>query len=465
MSGRALPNPLRRGGDAHNAVPFGRTAIALLVVGTVIYLAFILYKMDFTVVSSRYEITAEFVDAGGLAPGDRNPVTINGVRMGKLTGVRQQDGRTLATLSMTSESKGHIHRDATIELVPRSGLQDVTIDIDAGTPSSPALGDGARIDAAHTQTYVGVDRVTQTLDADTRAYVQIALQELSGALHGRSGQLKAGLDALGPTVSDAQRVTRVLADRRTLLAKLVTETDKVFSTLGRRGDQLRDAIHYGQQTVAATAGREQELAASVRGLPGTLTEVRSALRGVQQLAQPLNPALEQLRPTAKALPGGLRALRRFVPVGDRLVDELRPLLAVAPQPVARLRSALEQLGGASRALTPGTAKLEPALHSLSANIASGGAAEMLSRVSGVLSTDDDVGPVARGSIVAEEKPYPENFGLPVGTTPAGRKKLGVDIDSALNLTCLLVNKLACDLRSLIPGTPSFDPPRSQEAVK
>ncbi|HYF27378.1 MAG TPA: hypothetical protein VD931_16660, partial [Baekduia sp.] len=72
----------RRGGHAHNAIPFGRTAIAMLIAGTAVYLAYVLYQMDVTVVSQRYELEAEFSDAGGLSPGDRNPVTVNGVHLG-----------------------------------------------------------------------------------------------------------------------------------------------------------------------------------------------------------------------------------------------------------------------------------------------------------------------------------------------------------------------------------------------
>ncbi|HYF24176.1 MAG TPA: hypothetical protein VD931_00415, partial [Baekduia sp.] len=360
--------------------------------------------------------------------------------------------------SMERESKGHIHRDASVQLVPRSGLQDVTVNISSGSPEAPALGDGDRIRASRTSTYVGVDRVLSTLDADTRAYTQIAVQELGKALRGRNSELKAGLNALGPALSDTEEVARVLAERRRLLADLVTEMDTIFSTLGRRGRQLREAIHFGRRTVSVTARRDRELAQSVRELPGTLTAVRAALQGVERLAVPLNPALEQLRPTARALPEGLRALRRFVPVGNRLIADLQPLLRDAPRPVANLRSALTALGPASRALTPGLRKLAPTLQPVAEDISDGGASEMFSRVSGVLSTNDALGAVARGAIVAQELPYPENFGLPAGASAAQRRVMGRRIQEALNLTCLVINRFACTPRVRVPGTPGHVPP-------
>jgi phospholipid/cholesterol/gamma-HCH transport system substrate-binding protein len=329
----------------------------------------------------------------------------------------------------------------------------------------PVLGDRGQIDATRTSTYVGVDRFTAILNADTRAYAQVVLQELQSALTGRDVQLRQTIDELAPVLGDTTRVTNALAERRQLLASLVTQLDRVFGTLGQRGTELAAVISAGRQTLHATGARNAELAGTMQALPSTLSAVRQAFSAVEQLSVPLTPALERLRPAAKALPAAVRSLRAFIPTGFELTDALGSLVRIAPPGVQGLQRVFGQLAPAARALEPGAARLNDAVTPVANDLGSGAAAIGLSRVAGVVSTDDPLGPVARGTIVAAEQANPVDYGLPANASPAARARMFRQIDLSLNLTCLLVNAFACRFRTIIPGLSEYLPPSMRKAAR
>jgi phospholipid/cholesterol/gamma-HCH transport system substrate-binding protein len=446
---------LRRGRRSFNEVPLGRLAIAAVVVGAVLYGGWILHRMGFSVISSGYTLSAEFSDAGGLGVSTRNPVVINGVPEGRLTAIHYRNGLAVATLSMTAQSRGYVHSDATIELIPRSALQDVAIDIHPGTESKPALGNGATIGSASTSSYVGVDGLTDIFDADTRSYADVVLQELDTALHGVGGPLRADLQQLAPTLDDASQLAGVLSRRRLLLAGLVTHVDLLFTTLGHHGSDLAAAIRLGEQTVGVTAARDTELASSVQELPATLTAARAAFAAVQRLSAPLVPAIGRLEPAARALAPAVGQLRAFIPVGERLTRSLGGFVAAAPPGVSGIDHVLTQLGSTASTLDPGTAHLSDAITPLAKDLAPGTFGQLMANVSGVFSINDAVGPIARGAVVAVEPPLAADFGLP--SLGSSTTSLDHELDLSLNLSCLLVNAFACDFRTLTPGLPEYLP--------
>ncbi len=431
------------------AIPFGRITI---VVQAVAALAFVVYlfasdNVSAPLIHQSYVLKAAFDDASGLTGKDGRDVTIAGVRVGKVTGVRYSGGRAVADLELDDDVKGRVHRDARVAIVPRSALQDQTLEITPGSRGG-VLEDGDQITASVTASPVQLDRVLETLDTDSRAQLQILLGQLRTGLHDRQTPLREALGRLDDAVSSSSQVADALADRRRLLTGLVTELDTVFTTLGDRGAALREVITSGRRTLQTTAGRDAEIAASMRELPRTLDGLGTALADVRTLAQPLQPALEGLRPTAKQLPETLRSLRDFVPSGQGLVDDLGKLVSDGREPVAALRGALEQLGPSSEALREPVAGLRPILADIDRNKT--GIGLLGERFSGIFSTNDANGPILRG-LGFFEKLNPANLGAP-GASGAQLRTLQRKSVRALLKACK-DNPLACIARYLIPGLP------------
>ena len=369
------------------------------------------------------------------------------MRVGKVTGVRYSGGRAVAELELDNDADGRVHRDARVAIVPRSALQDHIVEITPGSRGG-VLEDGDHIVASATATPVQLDRVLETLDSDSRAQLQILLRQLRTGLRDRETPLRKALGRLDDAVGSSSQVADALADRRELLAALVTELDTVFTTLGERGASLRQVITAGRRTLQTTAERDAEIAASVRELPRTLDGMGDALADVRALAQPLQPALEELRPAAKQLPKTLRSLREFVPSGQGLIDDLGRLVSDGGESTAALRGVLKELGPTSEALREPVAGLHPILAAIDKN--KNGIGLLGENFSGIFSTNDANGIILRG-LGFFEKPDPANLGVP-GATGAELRSLQRKSVRALLKACK-DNAIACLARYLIPGLP------------
>ena len=68
-----------------------------------------------------------------------------------------------------------IYRDATALLRPKTGLNDMVIELDPGTPAAGEAPHGFTIPVNQTLPNVNVDEILSSLDADTRSYLQLLL--------------------------------------------------------------------------------------------------------------------------------------------------------------------------------------------------------------------------------------------------------------------------------------------------
>jgi ABC-type transporter Mla subunit MlaD len=294
-------------------------------------------------------------------------------------------------------------------------------------------------------------------DADTRAQVQVLVGQLAAGLRGRSPQLRSDLTDLASVVDSTSQVTGALAERRELLARLTRDLDSIFGTLGDRDQQLAGAIDAGQQTMSVTASRDREIAAAMRELPATLSGAGTALNSVDALSQPLEPALTELRPFARRMPGALQRLRDFVPSGSRLVDDFDNLTTNGNGPVKDVAASLRELGPAATGLRSSTEKLLPSLQAIDEN--KNGIGEVGDHFSGVFSTNDANGPILRG-LGFFEPINPADLGFSSGEGQAAQ----LDAVKALTQVCLGSNPLACLVRYLVPGLPGTVVPNGEGAL-
>lgn len=399
----------------------------------------------------RFTIKAEFADAAGLNPVKQPPVFVAGVPSGLLDGVDYdpKTGRAVATLELDSDVRGKIKADASAEIVPRSPLNILEVDIDPGSANAPELPENALIREGRTSGPTNLDRVTGVLDVDTRVYVQVLLDQLDVGLRGRSSSLRSALRELGPMLDSTGRVAAALADRRRLLSRLVSDLDTVFSVLGRRGDDLRDAITAGESTFGTVRRRQAELAETVRRLSPALRNTALAMDEFDRLSVPINRALALLRPFADRLPSGLRALRSFVPEGRGLFRDVNELSVEGLHPIRELRGLLAELGPASRELTPSVRRLHPILRAYDEN--GYGIGELGSNFTGNFSGQDAAANTLR-AYAFFEPPRPENFGGTSGL--ALRRRLA----RAFERVCTdQQNAMACVARALTPGLPRLEP--------
>lgn len=292
--------------------------------------------------------TAVFAPGESLTPGQGQTVTIAGVDVGEITRVDVQDGRARVRFRLRGKYARMVRRDATALLRPKTGLDDVVLELDPGTPSAPRVEAGFTIAEARTTPNVDPDEILASLDVDTRSALQLLLQATRAGVgsEDRARDLSRGLRETGPVVRNLRRVGEALDDRARNTERAVRSIRQVSDELAKnRGDVVR-AVQTTDAVLGTVARRRDDLRAALRSLPSTLRTTRRALVDVDGLAAELPGATTALRPVANALAPALRATRPFLrgttPVID---DQLLPLTTRTLPTVRRLRSAVAAMNG------------------------------------------------------------------------------------------------------------------------
>jgi phospholipid/cholesterol/gamma-HCH transport system substrate-binding protein len=285
--------------------------------------------------ASYYTINADFPSATAVVAGLGEPVNVAGVRVGQITGTALRDGLAVIHMQIDPAKMPRIYRGAHADLVPRTPLQDMQVNIWPGERSAGPLPSGASIPAGQTLTPVAADEVLGALDTDTRTWLKSLLVSLGQATSGRGRDIRALLKAFAPTAGQLRQLTSLLGARRADLAELVHDFGAVMSAASQKDGQLRTMIQAGQQAIGALSSQEVALRQSVAALPGTLQATRTTLNHLIGLADALGPTSVALEPSARSLPETLSRTRTVLRSAALLpLEEIRPFVS-AVRPLAR----------------------------------------------------------------------------------------------------------------------------------
>ena len=283
---------------------------------------------------SHFELKAEFSSSQAVTPGQGQTVDLSGVKIGSVQGVNLESGRAVVTMNIDPKDAPLIHSDASLLLRPRTGLQDMTIEIDPGQ-NGQEVQEGSTIPLANTEPNVNPDQILASLDGDTQSFLQLLLQGGAQGLYGHSEQLSAGLRRFDPTVRDIARINSALVKRRQNLRR-VKEQNAIRATL-------------------------QEF-------PPTLQQTQSTLTSANRFAQILGPASRKLIPSAQALAPALRQVRPlFRETTIPIKTQIRPFARASQKPLKHINQASQPLAETTTSLTKGFNDLNLLLNALAYN--------------------------------------------------------------------------------------------------
>lgn len=296
------------------------------------------------------QLYAEFDNAQAVTAGQGQTVDVAGVQVGEIGSVQVENGKALIRLDITKEDElGPVYSNAKLFLRPKTGLNDMAVQMDPGKPD-PALPkdglleDGDRIPIANTQSNVNPDAVLAALDTDTRRYLQVLLNAGAGGLKGRSKDLRAILQASQPTLGHARRVATEVADRRAKVKRLIRNLRLLAGAAADRDDDLRSLTSSAAAVLRTLGERDAEIQEAVTRLPGTLSATREALVEARGFAGDAQPALAELRPLARELAGDLRAARPLLRDALPVVrDDVRPLVRETGPLLTKLRPSVDKI--------------------------------------------------------------------------------------------------------------------------
>ncbi len=355
-----------------------------------------------------FELRAEFISAQAVIPGQGQTVNLAGVKVGDVSEVELEDGMAIVTMQVDREYQELIHPDASMLLRPRTGLQDMTIQLDGGT-AAESVEDGATIPLASTKPNVNVDRILAGLDADTRSYLKLLLNGASEAIgdEQQSRELAATFKRFAPTARDLAKINGAVGKRRENLARVIHSLGLLAEEVGRNDRQLAEFVDSSNAVISEFASEATALRGALQEAPAALSETRSALDASLRLNDELEPALRELIPAAEELKPALEATQ--ILFGETLApirDQIRPFTKQVRDPVESLAAAAKPLDEAATQLDTAFSNLNLLFNQLAYN-PPGEADEgylfwlawLNHSIGGLFTIQDAHGPVRRGMVM------------------------------------------------------------------
>jgi len=316
-------------------------AIAGLVLVALLVLLFILSQQKAALPSwvpglgqEFYSVNAEFESGQAVTPGQGQAAVIAGINVGKVGAASLENGVAKIRLDIQPRYRKLLHQDAEFLLRPKTGLNDMVVEIDPGTTGPPPE-DGATLPLAQGLSNVQMDQLWASLDRDTQDYLVLLLDGAGAGLHGKGRELSQALRRFGPFTDYTARFTGEMMKRRKNIKRGVHAFSQIATELGNNDQAVADFITNSKDNLQAWADEEASLREALREFPPTLTAGRSALEASNRLSLTMRPTLLGLIPGAKHLKGSLKAVQSLsTSVTPYVRDDIRPFTRQV-QPVFR----------------------------------------------------------------------------------------------------------------------------------
>jgi phospholipid/cholesterol/gamma-HCH transport system substrate-binding protein len=367
---------------------------------------------------STTTLTADFASAEDIVGND--PVRINGVQVGTVSGVTgDPDGRG-ATVTMELDSGTQtIYSDASASILWRTALgANDAISIDPGTAASGALG-SRTIPKSHTTNQVELDQITQVLHGGAQTGLQTLLREVPTALQDKQTPAQAftALAAAAPDLGTGLNAVRGEIQDTDLKA-LVRQVGQAATALnvGTGAARTQQFVQAAATTLDAAGASPTDLqntiSALARVIPQsqpTFATLNDRLNQLDPLMATLTPEVGQVAPTLRDLnPAVVNAdtlLHRAVPLLHQLKPTVNSLATTAKVGVPVINGLSPSLQRIEHTVLPGLAKKFPEDGNSPPYVTLGTFLEMLSNMSAQFDSD---GPLVNLTLGLEE-PQAQNL--------------------------------------------------------
>ena len=314
-----------------------------------------------------YKLNAEFSSAQAVTPGQGQAVQIAGINVGKVGAVSLANGKALVRMDIETKYAPLIHRNAHLLLRPKTGLNDMVIQIDPGTRGATPK-EGSTIPLSQTQPNVNPDEILATLDADTRDYLAMLLDAGAQGLGGQSARFSADLKRFQPLSHDLAKIGVALAARRHNIARSIHNFSLILQELGSNDQQLSRFVDSSNAVLATFADQQQALRQALQELPPTLRVTKNALARSTRFSDVLRPAALRLIPASQALKPALEASQRlFRETRGPIKNQIRPLTRQVRPVVRHLNQASKPLLRTAKGLRGSFTDLNVLLNELAYN--------------------------------------------------------------------------------------------------
>jgi phospholipid/cholesterol/gamma-HCH transport system substrate-binding protein len=271
-----------------------------------------------------FTLKAEFQNAEALTPGQGQAVTIAGAKIGEIASVDLHNGVALVTMHLTPKY-ALIYHDATLLMRPKTELEDMTVEVNPGSPATGRVPSGATIPLAQTAPNAHLDELWAGLDADTRAYLQLLLAGAGEGFKENGPAFAAVLKRFDPLAREAQEITRELHFRHEDIAHSIHNFRLLMEAFGNKDKQLADVIDASNAVFAAFAQEQHNVERTLQLLPGALSKTEHGLGKITTAFNLVGPTLGELQPFARSVAPAEEAARAsFKTTTPIIQNDIRP---------------------------------------------------------------------------------------------------------------------------------------------
>jgi phospholipid/cholesterol/gamma-HCH transport system substrate-binding protein len=229
----------------------------------------------------------------------------------------------------------------------------MVVEVNPGTAKGHIEG-GDRIPLARTEPNVQLDQFLNTLDADTRQYLQLLLAGGAEGIGGHARQLSGAFRRLKPFAHTVAQLNRAVAQRHVALARVIHDFGLLTNELSRHDAEIKRFVSSSDAALGNFAHQQQSIQLALREFPSTLRAVQAGLGASNRFSTVAGPALLKLIPQAQALQPAFRATKHFFaettgPIRDQIrpfTREVRPVLTQTARSAKPLEQTVRSFGNA-----------------------------------------------------------------------------------------------------------------------
>lgn len=304
------------------------------------------------VVGEEFEqISAEFSTAQAVTPGQGQSVDIAGIEIGKVSSVHLEDGHAVVGMDIQPKYMELIHPNAQFLLRPKTGLNDMIVEVDPGS-GKESIEDGAHFTLAQTEPHTNLDSFLATLDGDTRQYIQLLVAGGAQGIGGRGKQFGNALRRLQPFVHYSALLNKAVAARHVAIANVIHNFSELTNELARHDAEIKRFVTSSDAALGNFANQQQSIQDALVEFPATLRAAESGLASSARFSQAAYPALTGLIPQAQALKPAFQATEKLfaqttAPIRDQIrpfTRQVRPLLSSAAESSGPLSKTVRNFG-------------------------------------------------------------------------------------------------------------------------
>jgi phospholipid/cholesterol/gamma-HCH transport system substrate-binding protein len=348
-----------------------------------------------------FTLKAEFQTAQAVTPGQGQAVTIAGAKVGEIASVNLHNGVAVVSMKVTPKY-AHFYRNATLLIRPKTQLQDITVEVNPGTPAAGRLKSGEVLPQSQTAPNIDFDEFLAGLDAETRAYLQALLAGAGQGFKNNSRSFSAAIKRFAPLARYAQEIASQLEIRHANVANSIHNFRLLMEALGAKDKELAQLVDASNAVFKTFASEEKNLQATLRLLPGALAKTGVGLNKLGQATDQLGPTLAELQPFAKALAPANEASKRLaIETTPIIKNDIRPFAREILPTINKLAPSTQGLGEAIPKLATSFSVLTEFFNELAYNPGRGKGGFLFfvpwgnHNLNSVVSTADAHGPVGR----------------------------------------------------------------------